>query len=80
MGSSGKKRTTMAKLNRESKLRDKRADKEARKTARKSGAIGSSPVDQAGGEDPGATPTRVDADAADVAGMSDEVSRTPAEA
>jgi hypothetical protein len=35
MGSSGKKRTTMAKLNRESRLRDKRADKDARKAARK---------------------------------------------
>ena len=35
MGFSGKKRTTMAKLNRESKLRDKRAEKEARKAARK---------------------------------------------
>ncbi len=35
MGSSGKKRTTMAKLNRESRLRDKRAEKHARKTARK---------------------------------------------
>jgi len=38
MGSSGKKRTTMAKLNRETRLRDKRADKEARKTARKMAA------------------------------------------
>ena len=35
MGSSGKTRTTFAKLSRESKLRDKRADKEARKAARK---------------------------------------------
>jgi hypothetical protein len=35
VGSSGKKRTTMAKLNRESKLRDKRAEKQARKAARK---------------------------------------------
>ena len=35
MGSTGKKRTTRAKLNREGKLRDKRADKQARKTARK---------------------------------------------
>ena len=35
MASSGKKRTTMAKLNRESKLRDKRAEKQARKAARK---------------------------------------------
>jgi hypothetical protein len=35
MGSSGKKRTTMAKLNREGKLREKRVEKESRKTARK---------------------------------------------
>jgi hypothetical protein len=35
MASSGKKKTTMAKLNRESKLRDKRAQKAARKDARK---------------------------------------------
>jgi len=35
VGSSGKKRTTMAKLNRESKLRDKRVEKQARKAARK---------------------------------------------
>jgi hypothetical protein len=35
MASNGKKRTTMAKLNRESKLREKRADKQARKDARK---------------------------------------------
>jgi hypothetical protein len=35
MGSSGKKRTTMAKLNRESRLREKRAEKAARKNARK---------------------------------------------
>ena len=34
MASSGKRKTTMAKLNRESKLRDKRAAKEARKVAR----------------------------------------------
>jgi hypothetical protein len=35
MASSGKRKTTMAKLTRESKLRDKRAAKEARKVARK---------------------------------------------
>jgi hypothetical protein len=35
MGSSGKKRTTMAKLNREQKLRERRLDKQARKDARK---------------------------------------------
>jgi hypothetical protein len=35
MGSSGKKKTTMAKLTRESKLRERRLDKQARKDARK---------------------------------------------
>jgi hypothetical protein len=34
MASSGKRKTTMAKLNRESRLRDKRAVKAARKDAR----------------------------------------------
>jgi hypothetical protein len=37
MASSGKKKTTMAKLNRESKLRERRLDKQARKDARKLG-------------------------------------------
>ena len=35
MASGGKRKTTMAKLNRESKLREKRQDKLARKNARK---------------------------------------------
>ena len=35
MASSGKRKTTMAKRNRETKLREKRAAKEARKVARK---------------------------------------------
>lgn len=35
MGSNGKKRTTMAKLNREQKLRERREEKQARKDARK---------------------------------------------
>ena len=38
MASSGKKRTTMAKLNREHKLRERRLDKQARKEARKQAA------------------------------------------
>jgi hypothetical protein len=38
MASSGKKKTTMAKLTRESKLREKRAEKQARKNARKQDA------------------------------------------
>ena len=36
MGSSGRNRTTQAKLNRESKLREKRIEKRARKAARNS--------------------------------------------
>ena len=39
MGSNGKKKTTMAKLNRESKLRERRQDKQARKDARKQAAV-----------------------------------------
>jgi hypothetical protein len=35
MASGSKKKTTMAKLNRESKLRERRLDKQARKDARK---------------------------------------------
>lgn len=35
MASNGKKKTTMAKLNREHKMREKRMDKQARKDARK---------------------------------------------
>jgi hypothetical protein len=38
MASSGKKRTTMAKLTRESKLRERRLDKQARKETRKRAA------------------------------------------
>jgi hypothetical protein len=37
MASSGKKKTTMAKLTRESKLRERRLDKAAKKDARKRG-------------------------------------------
>ena len=35
MASKGKKKTTMAKLNRETKLRDRRLEKKAKKEARK---------------------------------------------
>jgi hypothetical protein len=38
MASSGKKKTTMAKLTRESRLRERRLDKQARKEARKQAA------------------------------------------
>jgi hypothetical protein len=37
MASSGKQKTTMAKLNRERKMRERRMDKQARKDARKLG-------------------------------------------
>jgi hypothetical protein len=38
MGSSGKKRATMAKLNREQRLLERRRDKQAKKNARKQAA------------------------------------------
>jgi hypothetical protein len=38
MASSGKRKTTMAKLTRESRLRERRLDKQARKEARKQAA------------------------------------------
>jgi hypothetical protein len=77
MGSSGKKRTTMGKLNRESKLRDKRADKEARKTARKlTGSNGG--FGMASGDEPDNAPLGTDA-AGELAQMSHDGSRTPGE-
>jgi len=42
MASSGKKKTTMAKLMRESRLRERRLDKQARKDARKLAAANGS--------------------------------------
>jgi hypothetical protein len=39
MASAGKRKTTMAKLSRESRLRERRLDKEARKRARKEAAL-----------------------------------------
>jgi hypothetical protein len=44
MASSGKRKTTMAKLNRESKLRQKRIEKAARKDARKLAAASGEPL------------------------------------
>jgi hypothetical protein len=44
MASSGKKKTTMAKLNRESRMRERRLDKQARKDARKRAAAQSPEV------------------------------------
>ncbi|MCW3003128.1 MAG: hypothetical protein JWQ20_2426 [Conexibacter sp.] len=39
MASSGKKKTTMAKMNRENKMRERRAEKQAKKDRRKQAAI-----------------------------------------
>jgi hypothetical protein len=39
MSSRGKKKTTMAKLNREARLRDRRIEKQARKEARRYAAV-----------------------------------------
>jgi hypothetical protein len=44
MGSSSKRKTTMAKLNRERGLADRRAAKEARKAARKQAAADGEPL------------------------------------
>ncbi len=43
MASNGKKKTTMAKIQRENRVRERRADKQARKEARKLAAV-SEPV------------------------------------
>jgi hypothetical protein len=45
MASRGKKKTTMAKLNREAKLRERRLDKQARKDARKRGTTDGPPAE-----------------------------------
>ena len=55
MASTGKKKTTMAKLNRESRLRERRLEKQARKRARKQAAAeapGQPDGDQPGGHVP----------------------------
>ncbi len=43
MASRGKKKTTMAKLSRESRLRERRLDKQVRKDARKQAALNPQP-------------------------------------
>jgi hypothetical protein len=53
MASSGKRKTTMAKLTRESRLRERRLDKQAKKDARKQAS-----AQQAG--EPGDAPTGTD--------------------
>jgi hypothetical protein len=45
MASRGKKKTTMAKLSRESRLRERRLEKEARKVARRQGLAPQLPQD-----------------------------------
>jgi hypothetical protein len=64
MASGGKKKTTMAKLTRESKLRERRADKQARKDARKHAAANPDLYPEITVEDDEA----VDAEAAEAAG------------
>ena len=49
MGSNAKKKTTMAKLNRESRLRERRAEKQVRKDARKLAAVAEKSRPEAGG-------------------------------
>ena len=61
MASSGKKKTTMAKLNREAKVREKRMDKQARKDARKYAAANGTTV----GDDTLASPDGEPAEADD---------------
>ena len=52
MASSGKKRTTMAKLTRESRLRERRLDKQAKRDARR---LAPSDEPDSPGDGPGAT-------------------------
>jgi hypothetical protein len=52
MASNGKKRTTMAKLNRENKLRERRLDKQAKKDAKKRGEWVTRPADDAPESEP----------------------------
>jgi molybdopterin-guanine dinucleotide biosynthesis protein len=67
MASTGKKKTTMAKLARESRLRERRAEKDARKRARRDAAAhhGGQVDFPPPGEDPAEHP---EAGAADTAG------------
>jgi hypothetical protein len=52
MGSNAKKKTTMQKLNRETKLRERRQEKEARKEARKRAAAEGTPSELLRGHEP----------------------------
>jgi hypothetical protein len=51
MASRGKKKTTMAKLSRESRLRERRIEKKARKEARRDAAATQRPSDLSPAED-----------------------------
>ncbi len=64
MASNGKKKTTMAKLNRETRLREKRQDKQARKEARRRAAALGPDVDAALDDAPGEPTVSDAADAA----------------
>jgi hypothetical protein len=55
VGSNGKKGMTMAKLNRESRLRDKRAQKQARRAARKLDAADETEPSAVRADEPAAT-------------------------
>ena len=76
MGSSGKRRTTRAKLIRESKLHEKRLEKQARKAARKLSAARDAAAASSGPEERGSASAGLDggagaesvAAAADMAG------------
>jgi hypothetical protein len=71
MASGGKKKTTMAKLARENKLRERRAEKQARKDARKQASS-----DRAGAaqqmDAPGPEPSAAEAPASAVEGLSEQ--------
>jgi hypothetical protein len=60
MASSGKKKTTMAKLNRERRLSERRLDKRAKKEARKQASAHPPPPDLPAGEAVGPDAVRLD--------------------
>jgi hypothetical protein len=64
MGSSAKRKTTMAKLSRESKLRERRVSKQAKKAARRQGHADHgtpSTAETAAASEPGAEQGRLEA-------------------
>jgi hypothetical protein len=62
VGSTSKRRTTRAKLNREAKLRDKRVDKQARKAARRLSGVTDQMVPLSGPAEPGSASDAFDSD------------------